>query len=128
MLVDLANHGLSFGLVAWLGGSIVSGQMVSAEDYWNGVAAEVESSVEDTEISAPLAGVFRDIAVQAREDFKTPIGEGEPPTYLHLKDARAYVSGQPPMPENRGVWLRAPISRVDGFALGRLGRAEDAGT
>jgi hypothetical protein len=137
MLIATANKvPLSFGITLNVPGGLVSGIVVSGNEFFHGVAAEMAQVGEAGE---ELAKVMREIAVSRYPMTQLPAPEDrhgddlEPeldtdPGYagvgfIHLKDARIY-SGNQQIPGDRGVWWRGKLGQVAGFCFGTLSTEE----
>jgi hypothetical protein len=119
LLVEVANGGgLKASMTLWIGGSIVSGELVGMGDYIEGVARELEK-VGDT--GSTLADVFRQIGESWLAAVKSD--DAPPPRLIHLENARSYSPGGTPIPSDRGVWWRGRLDSVDGWCFGELSEA-----
>jgi hypothetical protein len=118
MWVDIVNAerdtAVELSITLFLGGSIVTGYLVSAHSYLTAVADEMRV-LDDPEIS----DAFRKLA----EDATPSEDADDPPAarHVHLRDARIFLQGGQMIPSNRGVAFRARIEAVDGWIHGRLG-------
>ncbi|HEX2054374.1 MAG TPA: hypothetical protein VHJ78_11705 [Actinomycetota bacterium] len=126
-MVDSVNRaGFSFGITLNIPGGLVSGWVVSGNEYFHGIANVLEQAGGES-----FADVMRQVAVQrypmfqAESDDDVPGGPAlesdEPPPvdYIHLRDARFFYGGNA-IPGNQGVWWRGKISDVVGFTYGLL--------
>jgi hypothetical protein len=137
ILIATANRvPLSFGITLNVPGGLVSGTVVSGNEFFHGVAAEMSKVGEAGE---ELAKVMREIAVsrypmtqlqppdEREEDDAEPELDTDPGYkgvgYIHLKDARIYSASQP-IPGDRGVWWRGKLGDVAGFCFGTLSTEE----
>jgi hypothetical protein len=120
LLVQYANMGIGVGITLQAGGLIISGDLVSGKDYFEGIAQETEAAVGDDDLKRVLAQSYRTF----KEMYEKP-NEGEltnedrEVSYIHLKDAKIIQNNQF-VPHNRGVWWRGRLSSVDGFSFGKL--------
>ena len=131
-LVDSVNRaGFSFGITLNIAGALVSGWIVSGNEYFHGIADVLEQAGGDV-----FAEVIREVAVQRFPMFQAtfddsvpdsdPASESElqrtevqPIEYIHLRDARFFYGGNA-IPGNQGVWWRGRLSQVIGFTYGLL--------
>jgi hypothetical protein len=136
LLVDAANRsGVSLGITLSVGGILVSGFLEGGTEYFNGIAAEMETtSVSETDAAASFARAARSMggriyAGKPVADSESEEDEFVPPHFLHLRDARFFSPGGWPLPYNQGVWWRGRIETVSGFSLGILSgpRADEDG-
>lgn len=83
-----------------LGGTLVSGQMISVDEYNNGVGGFPAFSADGEYIE----GLLNE-------------GSVRPPQYIHLKEARYLAPGSTKriLAKQEGVFFRARLSSVDGF-------------
>ena len=125
ILVNMINNSADAFLSITLnvGGTIVSGQLTSGDQYFSGFAADLKGAG----FSAEAADEFNklgQIYIQRREKPNEAADDDftkNPPQYIHLKNARIFSPGSPnAIPSNRGVWWRGRLNAVDGFILGSL--------
>ncbi|THD83277.1 MAG: hypothetical protein E7812_00345 [Phenylobacterium sp.] len=124
-LIDMANeHGIEVGVTLTVGGSIVSGTIISGVRYFEEFGQLFATGLNDPEVAAQTATAFAGWG----QIYQTPEGvdagtfRRPAPTYIHLRDARFFGVGQTPIPATNGpgfLW-RGKISAVDGFSLGSL--------
>lgn len=122
ILVDLTNKtDLEAGITLHLGGSLVSGTLVSLERHARGVAEALRSASPDSdgnEILAKLFEILGGATGAESSDTEPPEAEeeGTPPRCVHLRDARVIApNGQ------RGLelpWWRGRIGAVSGWTMG----------
>jgi len=105
--VRFANAGLgNIPVTLWVGGSTVSGTLVSVDDYLDGIAAEAEQADLHE-----LGEAYRSLAEQERVQGIEPFSFRLPPdtpdvTYVHVRESGG------------AGWWRARIDAVDGYAFG----------
>ncbi|HVL51921.1 MAG TPA: hypothetical protein VM754_10530 [Actinomycetota bacterium] len=134
VLVDSVNKaGFSFGITLNISGGLVSGWVVSGNEYFHGIANVLEEAGGEV-----FAQVMRQVAVQRYPMFQPGSDEPEPQQasqdddnedledtdyrsvgYIHLRDARFFYGGNA-IPGNQGVWWRGKLSEVVGFTYGLL--------
>lgn len=109
----------SCGLVLTVQGQVISGMLMSAKDYFNGIAdAAVAGLPEDT--SEELREAYRqDFAGLYFEPEPDETGAIPPPGFIHLREARVYSPTGHRMP-NPGMLWRGKINAVSGWSLGML--------
>lgn len=122
ILENVIGLGVDMGVTFTVGGSIVSGMLISGRKYFellgDGLAA---SSKSGDDIQAILGETWRqntaiyDKPEDAGDDWRAP-----PLGYVHLREARYYVPGQDPIPTNAGLLWRGKLSSIDGFSLGNF--------
>ncbi|MFU1798184.1 gas vesicle accessory protein GvpU [Paenibacillus azoreducens] len=111
-LVSTVNKSpLSLSITLTVGGSVISGKLVSGKEYMESVAARYKSL--DDEIGTILSDTFLYVGDKL---YSNPTNEGNVlPDMIHLNDA---VLFQGNARFNLGNW-RGKISAVDGFAMGK---------
>jgi hypothetical protein len=104
--VQLAESQQGFGVTLTVNGVVVTGNVVSRDDYLQGVTDSAISSWngERTE-GEPLKGVKEVFGIEGL------------PTYVHLKDAKILLGSVGHVP---GGWWRGRLESVDGFYAARL--------
>jgi hypothetical protein len=115
-MLNGAEEKISFGVTLMVNGLIVSGNLIGGKEYFERYG----------EFWAANFGAGEN-ADKMREYFAGPAslygaegtGSGDP-SFIHLKDAKAFMSGGSPIPNNQGVLWRGKISSVDAFYFGNL--------
>ncbi|MDX7860227.1 MULTISPECIES: gas vesicle accessory protein GvpU [Aeromonas] len=108
------NPGVGFGITLTVGGTLVSGQLISGKEYFDHLADllhqddQVEGSVSNT--------LSREMKWMSENIYSDP--DSNKTVYIHLKDAQHY-SGVTPLPTNGGYW-RGRLCDVSGFTLGSM--------
>ena len=116
LLVQTANAGgLKAGVTLWVGGLIVSGELVGMADYIEGVARELENTGDG---GKTLADVYRKLGESWLSNLKDD--DAPPPQLIHLSNAKTYAPGGTAIPTSRGVWWRGRLNSVDGWCFGEL--------
>jgi len=125
-LVNMANDSdLGFGITLQVSGMLVSGNLVSVKQYFEGFAADFASPfATNPEVAESIKESFSSYGNLYSKDAEAE-GDLPPPQYIHLKNARFFNTAGNPIPGNRGVWWRGRICEVGGFSLGSLS-AENA--
>lgn len=124
-LVNLVNkYGLKFGITINIGGFLVSGNLASGKEYFEGFA-KVFSSAWPDEKSAELV---RDSIEKFGEEIYKERNEDDSQVpllhYIHLENAKFFSTSGKSVPSYRGVWWRGRISEVQGFVPGSLNISE----
>jgi hypothetical protein len=124
VFVSIINAGKmgELGISLLIGGHWLSGQLVAARDWFEGLGAYLDR--------IPMAGELGEM-VRASGTRAYPPEEQEVPNadddvapkvrigYLHLRDAQL-ISAADPVP-TEGGYVRIRIETIDGWMLGRLG-------
>jgi len=119
-LVDMANrHNIEMGITLVLGGSTVSGTLVSGKRYFEEFSKEFSNAWPDNESKELIREHFANYAKiydspENDKDERPPL-----PQYIHLKNSKIH-SPSGSLPANMGVLWRGRISAVSGFSLGSL--------
>lgn len=109
---------ISIGVTLNVGGSLISGDLVSGREYFENVGREFNESLGR---GPDAPGLFDDLAaVYKGQDDEQEEATKVVTQYIHLRGAKMYHPGQQPIPANRGIWWRGRLSAIDGFALGKL--------
>lgn len=120
-LVSTANSsGMEVGLTLTVGGSIVSGRMISGKKYFDLFADAMASGWP-----GDSSDLIRDTYKKFGETYYAPPTEADdekwsPPQYIHLQDAFVFSPGGAQLPSSSGILWRGKISAVAGFSLGSL--------
>jgi len=123
-LVSIVNKSdISFGITLFVGGVLVSGQLVGGKKFFEGFGATFGGALSDPQAAAETSenfAKFGNIYVSEDGSYKQ---DTESPHYIHLQDARRFHPSGAPIPSNGGVWWRGRIREVAGFNLGSLGHS-----
>lgn len=121
--IKLSNKGLQFPLTLTCGGILVSGTLIGGKEYFSLSADLVSSGFSDEETKAVIAewvsswGTIYDDSAEDSDGEQT----SDRPQFIHLKDAKYYVPGQPPIPTSQsGTLWRGRLAEVVGFNYGAL--------
>nr|WP_288356451.1 gas vesicle accessory protein GvpU [uncultured Pseudomonas sp.] len=127
MLVKIANNGPGeFGVTLNVGGSIISGMLISGRKYFDEFAKQFATPFrgenEDSE-SPSIEATLKQFGqiYDKTENEETDDKENNPVSYIHLRDANIFFRDGT-IPTNQGVLWRGKLSSVDGFSLGNLNR------
>lgn len=116
-MVELANAGIEAPVTLTIGGSVLSGKLISGEQYFRNYGSTFTSTIKDLDLRKNLTEKFESYAVEYAND--TAEKSERPLRFIHLKDAKwHHLSGT--MPNGDGVLWRGKISCVDGFFLGNI--------
>lgn len=134
-LVELCNTsavGFGFGITLTVGGTIISGNVVTgrryfeamAEDFGRGLAKALDGLAGAKEARDRTVALMKRLVGKAAENYGPPKdGENPPPVhYVHLENARIFHPGAEPLPghEGEGTWFRVRVDRIDAFTFGLL--------
>ena len=121
---NLANDGTlgELGLSLVIGGGWVTGQLVGARAWFEGLAR----SLDEAGTAGEFGEVIRMLGAQVYPSESEREAAGEPlvdpvlPAFLHLRDAHLIGSDGRTIP-TRGGYLRVRLEEVAGWMLGRIG-------
>jgi len=117
LFIDMANkNDFELGITLTSHGFLVSGILIGGQKYFDGIAEEFASAFNDAE---GLKETFSDMGKKVYDKPKND-EPANPPTFIHLKDAKFFHPNGQPIPANRGVWWRGRLSEISGFSLGNL--------
>lgn len=109
---------LEVGITLSIGGGLVSGILISHQQYFEELAADFSKPFEAFE--GPEADHVKELVLGFISPPTAP-GEREPAMqYLHLRDARLYSAGGGEAIPSKGALWRGKIAAVDGFSMGGL--------
>lgn len=128
MLLNIVNQGtIEFGLTLNVGGSVISGTLISGKKYFSEFAKQFSNAIgtpEEASNEPSIEESFRKLG----DIYDLPEGkQGEelknqaPVTYIHLRDANVFFKDGT-IPTGVGVFWRGKLSSVDGFSLGNLNK------
>lgn len=122
-LVETVNgKDIEFPITLFVGGLIVSGQLVSGHKYFEGLGAQVTQFLggpsDDVIETVKYFTSPGEIYTKLKEATEIP-----PPQYIHLRGAKIFTPGQQPIP-TEGAWWRGRLVSVDGFHFGSLAVTE----
>jgi hypothetical protein len=115
-LVAFANQwGITSTITLNLGGSMVSGELISVNSYIDEFAAQYRDGFTDPE----LGKTFFELVSSFKPETPNPAGTlpEQRPRYIHMRNVRTYAPGRPQFAVNSTLW-RGRISEVSGFVLG----------
>jgi hypothetical protein len=125
-VIATANLGLSMGLTITLGGTVISGQLISGRQYFEELSDQIKGG--STNMGNETLEMLGDNWKMLTQIYDKPEGAGDdwqpaPAGYIHMRQAKIYTPGQHPLPGGQGLLWRGKVAAVDGFALGQFGDA-----
>ncbi|MCH1930609.1 hypothetical protein [Shewanella acanthi] len=94
------------GITLLVDGFLVSGFIISKDKF-----------MENNFITSSIDEGIRDYL--SKNQKNEPLDNGER-NFIHLRDAKYYAPGQPPIPENEAIFCRIALEKISGFNLGIL--------
>ncbi|MBU8895358.1 hypothetical protein DRW03_14945 [Corallococcus sp. H22C18031201] len=123
LLLNMVNdHGLNVGITLTVGGTQVSGELVSGAEFIKNFGSTFSGALKRAgagDAAASLQAKYETMAAQVY-DAKKAESAHEPLTFIHLRDARIVGPNgvlQPPQ-----IWWRGRLSEVQGWSLGVLNK------
>lgn len=117
MFVNLANTGAEIGITVTVGGAMISGQLSSGKRYFNDLADGMEKGLRAAGVDD--VGAIPASLKEAAERLYPSDYDGSGTAYIHIREARYFLPGQPAIPQN-GMWWRGKLSAIDAFSMGNL--------
>ncbi|MGG6317657.1 hypothetical protein ACQ5SB_14615 [Stenotrophomonas geniculata] len=120
-LVDLAHLGFGFGVTLMVGGSLISGNVVSGRKYFEALMEQsIGKAVNNPRLVEALKARFQPFLDLYPESPESEIPD-RPPSFIHLEGARFYAPmNSKPLMEDGVLW-RGHINDVSGLFFGTLG-------
>jgi hypothetical protein len=123
VFTHLANaYGMSFFVTLSVGGSLISGRIISRDEYMKSLTDSLREDISKWRDEAKEFLESRIFEPMTRPLDKEGEGyEVKKTQYIHLKDARVFNTAGRPIPSGADGFLwRGRISSVDGFSMGKL--------
>lgn len=132
VLISLAEDGAKLPVTLIIGGMLVTGHLISTQEYRAGVEKSVLEAVEasgdgpeEREAAKEAFALRRQIyeGIEEGDKYARDIEEGKPLPlspykYVHLKDARFYAPSGQPWTQPEGFLWRGKAAAVDGLVVG----------
>lgn len=125
-LIWLAEHSVESGVILAIGGSLLSGSLVSGRRFIDSVTAGLEQGIFTGMSDSADAELLRKTMIDSIAGFKDVYPhEGIPdlsnfkPTYVHLINARLITGSGPAIPANGFAW-RGKIKDIAGISPGQI--------
>lgn len=121
-LVDLINQ-RSFGISISLhvSGFVVSGTLISGRQYFEELGAMVGDAMSHSpELAESFRAYFTQPATLVYGQEEDEQKSAKYPSFIHLKDARFFRSGNQVAFPNQGVLWRGKLVDVSGFFVGSI--------
>lgn len=123
-LVTHANIAKDFHqpITLWVGGGIISGLLVSGEEYFDAYTQQFVSRFTP-EAAEGTRAVLRELGSRYYEKDDSP--DASNTIFIHLINAQFWTpSGSIPSGKGIGVVWRGRLSQVTGFSLGQIEKSE----
>ncbi len=106
--------GVGVGVTLFVQGTLVTGSLVNARTYFEGLAALPMEAAGYPE----LAEAFKELFANTGKAVKETTNESPPPPFIHLQNAHVVAPNGHVM--SAAMWWRGRVSAVSGFSLGSL--------
>jgi hypothetical protein len=93
----MANDGLRFGITLQIGGVLVSGILVSGNEYFNGFAEDLAGGFKDKQLVEPIREAFMKLGDVYKTEMLDKSVAAEP-VFIHVKEARFFLNAGTPIP------------------------------
>lgn len=113
----VSRTNISMDVSLTVGGSIVSGVLISHEQYFEATSEQLSEAFKRT--SEDAAETMKKLILSFLPEPRTPDEPQTTPQYIHLADARIYSGSSGAITSNGKHW-RGKVSAVEGFTFGRL--------
>ena len=137
LFLRFAERGVPLSVTLQVDGSVIRGELISAGEYFDGVAKVVSQSFAEKGIATEEVKLLEEAlsfrpfveekvaeqvaAITAQGTALPPAAPDAPPTtyeYIHLKNVRFYALGGEPWTQPAGSLWRGKATAVDGFLIG----------
>ena len=132
LLIENANvYGISTGITLCVGGLIVSGELISTEEYFRAFGEQTDVAVS-TSLGEEPSGKYAEPYVLGAEAAKrawdekraNPDAAMPVANFICLQNVRLFNPSGDSIPNQDGIYWRGRLSAVDGFTLGVLTPAD----
>jgi hypothetical protein len=118
--VQAANkHNFSLDITLNVKGAVITGTMVSANEYFNTLSEILEDGNEIARAVSEQLGKAGE-AAKAYPDSET--------YFIHMKNTKVYCGDSKPTPSKGEILWRGKLTEVDGFFLGKIFESSDKET
>lgn len=111
------KHGFSLDITLNVNGSVITGTMISAKEYYETLS---ESFEDGNDIAKELSQQL----VKAGEAADGSNNENGGINFIHLKNTRIYCGDSKPTPSRGKILWRGKLEQIDGFFLGKISESE----
>lgn len=114
--VKASNTGeLALDITLNVNGSVVSGTMISAKEYFDALSGKLENGSE-------IAQKLSEELAAASEEVDS--GNGDEANFIHMKNTRVYCGDSKPTPSKGKILWRGKLDQIDGFFLGKISESK----
>jgi uncharacterized protein YneF (UPF0154 family) len=115
-LVEMVDEsGIEIGITLSIGAGVITGFLISMDHYFEQLAYDMSEPFDRSE---QVQSLFRSL-----KPTVDTFGTGRFPRFIHLKNARTFLSGGKTVPDQESCLWRGKIASVDGFTMGIMGKA-----
>lgn len=114
-----SNSGISIGVTLTVGGTLISGHLISGNSYFEQVADLLAGSPAN-DVTQEMVNYHSKLSTEKYDPSKFASDEDRDSiVFIHLKDAK-HIFGTNVLPSNGALW-RGKLSDVSGYTIGSLG-------
>jgi hypothetical protein len=116
--VQAANkHDFTLDITLNVNGSVISGTLVSAKDYFDALS-------ENFEDGSDVAQKLSDELVKAGETVEE--NSSTEANFIHMRNTKVYCGDSKATPSKGKILWRGKLSEVDGFFLGKISESKSS--
>ncbi len=110
--VQAANqHDFALDITLNVKGSVITGTMVSAKEYFDTLSETFE---EGNEVAQLVSEELREAGEAAQNN------NGSEAYFIHMKNTKVYCGDSKPTPSKGEILWRGKLNEIDGFFLGKI--------
>ncbi|WP_434998682.1 gas vesicle accessory protein GvpU [Vibrio scophthalmi] len=120
-MISLANHGIDVGITLTVGGTVMSGKLISGKKYFDLVTEQIESSLSDENFKKVFVSFLESNSARYQgSPSEMPATQN---AYIHLMDAKIFDSQGNSIPTNEGLLWRGKLDSISGISIGTISPA-----
>lgn len=117
IFTNLANKsGLSFGITLMVDGLVISGFLISATEYYEGVSESWGAAWPQQELRESMQALL----AKLKENATPSPGNEYEAQHIHLRAAQIFSSNGGTIPSRSAMFWRGRLRSVDGWWFGNL--------
>ena len=124
LLVTVGNCGLGLPVTLFVKGVMVTGNIISFEDYMKKTADNIRSSTNLTEMDEEISREVTESIAKRFDTIRTDsLQRGGSPRMIHLDNVKIFNQNGNFIDISNALW-RGALGSIDGWILGTLSRTE----
>jgi hypothetical protein len=123
-LINATSKG-EMGVTLLIGGSLISGQLISGRAYIGALAEQFVERLVDPGVGESMGEFVR---MAGSVYLGSQDGSVPDPVFIHLRDAKVFHPSGHSIPTNEGVLWRGRISHIEGFFFGQMSSSLASGS